>query len=178
MSSPFGDGRQSFCKSLVLNGMDNYLHRLRVVIFVCCAVWARVGFALCVTSEKANLRAQPSSKAPLSWTVGRFMPLLEIEKKGAWYQVEDLDGERHWIHQGLVSKQIKCLAVKSSKAALRTGPGTGNPYASPAFVGKYYSFRRIEFSPPWYQVSDPDGDQFWVHENLVWAPLKRVKMSF
>lgn len=134
--------------------------------------------SLCVTAEKANLRSQPKSSATLSWVVGKYMPLIEVSKKGAWYQVEDLDGEQHWVHQSLVSKKLKCFAVKATKAALRKGPGTQHGYAAPAFVGKYYSFKRVEFSPPWFQVSDTDGDLFWIHEKLVWAPTKRVRLAF
>lgn len=134
--------------------------------------------ALCVKASNANLRKGPGSKHPVSWQVGKFTPLLELQYKNGWYKVRDMDGEIHWIYKSLVTKSYQCMMVKVSMAALRKGPGLDQAYAELPSVGRYYSFRRVGFEPPWYGVEDDAGGRYWIHENLVWRPLKRQTISF
>lgn len=106
------------------------------------------------------------------------MPLLDIEQKGGWYKVKDLDGEIHWVYSTLVSRSHQCLVIKSSRASLRTGPGSKYPNAKLRSADKYTPFKKLDSEGPWYLVEDVDGSQFWVHENLTWRALKVQKIGF
>lgn len=141
-------------------------------------VFANIGFALCVTSSGTNMREGPGTNYPITWQVSRFTPLLEVERKGGWYKVRDMDGDVHWIYRTLVTNSIQCLSIRASAASLRTGPGTQHSYAELPSVGKYYPFKKIDFNPPWYRIQDDKGGKYWVHESLVWRPMKRQTISF
>lgn len=134
--------------------------------------------ALCIKAAGTNLRKGPGTKFPISWQVTRFTPLLDVGRKGGWYKVRDLDGEIHWVYKTLVSQNVQCLAVRATIASLRTGPGTQHPYADLPSVGKYYPFKKIGFEPPWYRVEDDKGGRYWIHESLVWRPMKRQSITF
>lgn len=139
---------------------------------------ARVAFALCVSVEQANLRTGPGAKHPVSWTVGRYMPLVSLSKNGAWYEVEDMDGEKHWVHQSSVSSSLQCLAVKSRSANLRVGPGAQHALAEYRQIDRYTPLRRYELESGWYKVLAPDGQHYWIHESATWRPTKVMNINF
>ncbi len=106
------------------------------------------------------------------------MPLVELDKKGSWIKVSDLDGVTHWAPAAALTNRFQCLAIKVNQATLRIGPGYDQPPAELPSVGKYAAFKRIEFDPPWYLVEDEDRDVFWVHEKQVWKPLKVQSLTY
>ncbi len=64
---------------------------------------------LCVKVLEANLRSSPDPNSPITWTVGKFTPLVRLEKKGSWYKVEDQDGDQHWVSARFVTTQYQRL---------------------------------------------------------------------
>lgn len=136
------------------------------------------GFALCVSSDIANLRSGPGQSYPVSLTVGKYTPLLEIKLNKGWYKVKDLDGTIHWVYNNLVSKRMKCVAVKTNKANLRTGPGTKFPFAAYQIADKYFPFKRINQKEDWYHLIDASGNKFWLHDSTLWRPRKISSFQF
>jgi len=132
--------------------------------------------ALCVSVSKAHLRKGPGTQFPKTWTVGRYMPLVRLDRKGRWYKVKDLDGEEHWLHSRLVTTQYKCLAVKVREANLRQSPG--GPRAEYRSADKYSAFQRIRQKEAWYYVKDSYGQKFWIHKNTVWRPIKVIRLNY
>ena len=134
--------------------------------------------ALCVVAEVANLRAGPGTNFKVSWVVGKYMPLLKVGSSKGWYKVVDLEGQEHWVFPGLVSQRTKCVAVKRSKVSLRTGPGNKFPKAAYVYADRYTPFKRLTKKNAWYQVIDPSGNKFWVHEDNLWRPVRVTNVSF
>ncbi len=134
--------------------------------------------ALCVSADLANLRGGPGKKYKLTWTVGKYMPLLKVGYKKGWYRVKDIDGAVHWVHQSLVSKRFKCVAVKSKKVNLRTGPGTKFSYAAYQSADRYFPFKKINHRNEWLQLIDASGNKVWAHENTLWRARKVSNISF
>lgn len=134
--------------------------------------------ALCVSSDVANLRGGPGPSFPVTWTVGKYTPLVEVDGKNGWYKVKDMEGEIHWIYRNLVSKRLKCVSVKVKRANLRTGPGTKFPYAAYQVADKYFPFKRINQKDDWYHLVDASGNKFWLHESTLWRPRKVSNISF
>jgi uncharacterized protein YgiM (DUF1202 family) len=135
--------------------------------------------ALCVITEKANLRAGPGPNFKLTWTVPKYTPLLEVDKKGSWYEVEDQDGEKHWVYASNVSKKIQCVAVQVGSANLRRGPGPEHGVGDIWKVDKYTPFQRVDISDNgWYQVEAPWGGQYWLSPSLVWRPVRVRGISY
>lgn len=135
-------------------------------------------FALCVTATQANLRATPSSKGKLVWTVGKYMPLLEVDQKGPWIQVKDLDGKRMWIYGSLVSDDIDCAVIKVSKSSLRRRPNSKAGKTPLMFAYKYAPFKKIERDGAWLHLQDNYGFKHWVYENNLWEPLEYTRVTY
>lgn len=124
--------------------------------------------ALCIKTKKANLRKGPGVKHEKLWEVLKYMPLQKIARKGAWYQVKDLDGDTYWAHQKLFTKKFRCAVIKQNKTNLRTGPGTKHKAVQWSPVNKYFSLKVMRVKNEWVEVMDAAGDRAWVHRPLVW----------
>ncbi len=124
--------------------------------------------ALCIKTKKANLRKGPGVKHEKLWEVLKYMPLQKVARKGAWYQVKDLDGDVYWAHQKLFTKKFKCAVIKQDKTNLRTGPGTKHKAVEWSPVNKYFSMKVMRVKNNWVEVMDAAGDKAWVHRPLIW----------
>lgn len=135
--------------------------------------------ALCVSATQANLRSGPSAKSAVTLSVGKFTPLLELDKKGRWYKVKDVDGAVHWVYSSLVTSRIQCLIIKVSTANIRTGPGSQHPLAPYPIANRYFAFKKLDSDEAWLKIQSPSGKgPFWVHENLVWRALRVQSIGF
>lgn len=131
----------------------------------------------CVKAWQANLRKGPSSQYKKSWVVGQYMPLLRIKKNGAWVQVKDMDGEKHWAHQSLLTRQISCVVVKSDFAYLRKGPSNKAAKHEMGLAEKYTSFKKVDERTHWVQVEDSNKRRFWVYRKNLWEAKRTSKIN-
>jgi len=143
-----------------------------------------VGWAnsLCVSSYQAELRSEPGRKSKVTWVVGRYTPLVGIERKGRWWKVQDIDGQTHWVSSKSVTSKFRCVAVRSQVTTLRTGPSANTNPAKLRTVDKYTSFKRVdsgdEDTEGWYRVEDETGARFWVSSKNVWRPVTISQIGF
>ena len=138
------------------------------VVFLFAALMAVEAKALCVSSKRANLRVSPSTSAAKTWNVVRYMPLRRVGGKKGWSQVQDVDGDKHWVYNRLVTKKIKCAVIKTKRANLRTAPG-GKIHPKYSSAEKYVTFRFVKQKGGWAQVQDEDGSKYWVARKLIWV---------
>lgn len=103
---------------------------------------------------------------------------MEIQKKRGWTQVEDLDGEKHWVESKYVSSRGSCVAVVAKSANLRVRPDSNAPRSELPFVEKYAAFRKVDRDGAWVKVQDEYKGTYWVHENLIWIPMIRSQLFF
>ncbi len=136
--------------------------------------------ALCVSASRAHLRSRPSTKSTITLSVGKYTPLLEVEKRGSWYKVKDVDGVTHWVYSRLVTRRIQCLIVKVSEANIRSGPSHRAPLARYPIANRYFAFKKLDSNEAWLRVQAPSGKggPLWVHENLVWQAFKVQTIGF
>lgn len=134
--------------------------------------------ALCVNTDRVKMRTKPDAKAKVSWTVPKFMPLLQVDKKGAWVQVKDVDGSKHWIHAKYVSAKVDCAVIKSKQANLRSGPGTQFGPTELGVVRKYATFQKVGRDEDWLKLKDDYGQVHWAHEATLWEPRAKMRVSF
>ena len=127
--------------------------------------------AVCVTSDRANLRQGPSIQAEKTWEVYKFMPFRQLEKKRDWVKVKDLDGDLHWIHAPLVTENKPCAVVKTEYANLRQGPGTHYPQKNKAT--KYTGLELLKVQGDWARVRAEDNQIYWVSKDLLWINKER-----
>lgn len=126
--------------------------------------------ALCVSTQKANLRAGPGTNYRIVWEVYKYMPFKKIgvSLSGDWYGVKDVDGDVNWIHKSLLTSRYRCAVVKTEEVNVRTGPGTGYSkcFFSPA--KRYYSYKVLKRKGMWVRVKDEQGNIGWIHRNYLW----------
>lgn len=133
---------------------------------------------VCVSRSRASLRSGPGANHTVTWVVARYMPFLQVAKKGPWLKVQDLDGEFHWINKNQVSSSLSCAVVKTKTAKLRRGPGHDQPLAGLSSVDRYTPFQKIDRDDEWIKVRDDYRGTYWVHETNVWIPLSRTSIHF
>ena len=124
------------------------------------------------------MRSKPSTKGAIVWTVGKYMPLLQVGSKGGWLKVKDLDGKVMWIFKSLVSSRIDCAVIRKPTSILRTGPGTAKPATPLARAHKYTPFKKLDRDGPWLHLQDDYGRKHWTYETNVWEPLEYSKLSY
>lgn len=126
--------------------------------------------ALCVSAQKANLRAGPGTNYEIAWEVYKYMPFSKVgvSLSGDWYAVRDVDGDVNWIHKRLVTNRYRCAVVKIQEVNVRTGPGTNYSKSTLSLAKKYYSFKILQRRGIWIKVKDDMGNIGWIHKNYLW----------
>jgi SH3-like domain-containing protein len=147
------------------------MKKLYVALYIILSVFIlRSANALCVKTDKANLRTGPGKNFEKIWEVYRYMPFVKVGSSlsGEWYAVKDIDGDVNWIRKRLLTDKYRCAVVKKEEVNVRTGPGTNysKGFLSPA--RKYYSFRVLKIKGPWVKVRDDRGGVGWIYRNFLW----------
>lgn len=161
-----------------------YIHHALIKVGV--ATFAVIGLlpitasALCVDQSVANLRRGPSTKFPITWKVGKYMPLKEIGRKGGWIRVKDLDGSIHWAHRSIfdMKKSFQCVAVKSNYTNLRRRPSAKAALAEMSSADKYSPFKDLDRDGNWIRVVDDYGNKAWIYSGNLWRPTGYLKLNF
>jgi SH3-like domain-containing protein len=148
------------------------------ILYVFSFGFISMAHALCVTSSKTNLRSGPGPSHPVTWTVAKYTPLIEVTRKGNWIEVEDQDGENHWVYRPNVTSKMVCVSVRVPVAKLRKSPGAQGEVAELKQVDKYTPFKRVDAQDEWYEVESSWGETFWVHESTMWRPIRVSKVKF
>jgi SH3-like domain-containing protein len=146
------------------------MKRILVINFIVIIsfVISNAAYAICVTSSEANLRSGPGTKHEKTWEVFKYMPFKRLSKKGNWYRVQDVDGDKHWIYKKLVTDKFNCAVVKVEKANVRSGPGTKYKETSFSPSLKYDSYKVLKRKGEWVKVHDEFGDEGWIFRKLLW----------
>lgn len=133
---------------------------------------------VCVTASKVTMRAEPNAKAPVTWVVTKNMPLMRLIRKGSWTQVEDVDGEKHWLPSNSVSGRVPCAVVKVKVAKLRRAPSLTAPLAEMTIADKYTPFRRVGGEGEFIEVLDEYNERYWISDRAIWYPVKKMEITF
>ena len=123
--------------------------------------------SFCVSAARANLRAGPGKNFRITWEVNRYMPLVQVDKKGRWLKVKDVDGDTHWVFETLVNAGLDCVTISKLRANIRKSPSARSEKLYT--VEKYTSFKRVGAKPKWVQIEFAKK-KMWVYYTLVWPP--------
>jgi len=143
--------------------MKRYLFPLAIVLLLICRN-AAPAERLAVTGSVANIRSGPGTEHRILWKVGKYYPLLILERSGKWLRFRDFEGDEGWIHESLAGKVATVITKGTSN--IRSGPGTS--FKVLATIGKGIPFKVIERKGDWIHIEHADGDKGWIHKNLVW----------
>ena len=120
---------------------------------------------LAVSAPVANIRSGPGTRHSVLWKVQKFFPLIVIDKSGEWYQFEDFEGDRGWVHRSLVDN-TPTVITKNDQCNIRSGPGTSHEILFT--VEKGIPFKVLKREGSWIHIEHSDGDKGWIHKALVW----------
>ena len=119
----------------------------------------------CINKAIANVRSGPGTDYDIKWKVEKYHPVIILKKQGDWYQFEDFEKDRAWIHESLLGKENAVITIKDD-CNVRSGPGTNNGIVFKVVRG--VPFKVLGKKESWYKVKHADGDQGWIHKTLVW----------
>jgi len=119
-----------------------------------------------VTKDGVNVRTGPSTSNPVYMELFEGYPLKVVDKKGDWFKITDFENDSGWIYSPLVEKRDTVIVNASSRANMRSGPGTGN--AIVATLERGVVLELLERRNKWVRVKHASGTQGWIYAPLVW----------
>jgi uncharacterized protein YgiM (DUF1202 family) len=119
----------------------------------------------CVNKPIANVRSGPGTDYDIKWKVEKYHPVIILKKQGDWYQFEDFEKDKAWIHESMLDKKKSVITIKDD-CNVRAGAGT--KYDIVFKVVRGVPFEVLGEKESWYKVKHADGDQGWIHKTLVW----------
>ncbi|WP_417283624.1 SH3 domain-containing protein [Comamonas sp.] len=119
-----------------------------------------------IKGSTANVRATPSTRAPVRWELSKGYPLQVIKHQGSWLRVKDNEATLGWVHQGVTGKAAH-MVVTAPTANLRAGPGQNHRRVARLEQGDV--LRTLKKQGGWVQVQRSNGASGWVAGNLVWG---------
>lgn len=141
-------------------------------------LWAQAQ-AFCVNKSGTKLYSQASTKAAVSWKVPKHMPLFGTGKKQkGMVEVNDVDGQLHWVKRSELSSRSNCVVVKTNSTVMRSGPGKKFEPVYLGVVDRYAAFEDLGGEDGWTQVQDETGMKAWINLDHTWKPTKKYRMSF
>ncbi len=120
---------------------------------------------LAVSAAIANIRSGPGKAFDVIWKVEKYYPVIVLEKRDAWYKIQDFEGDKGWLHNSLLDK-TETVVVKKNDCNVRSGPGTDFPVVFRAKSG--VPFQCLKTKGPWLNIRHADGDDGWIHRSLTW----------
>lgn len=119
-----------------------------------------------VTKDGVNVRTGPSTSNPVYMELFQGYPLKVVDKKGDWLKIVDFEDDSGWIYSPLVEKRNTVIVNASSRANMRSGPGTGN--AVVATLERGVVLELLERQDKWVKVQHASGTEGWIYAPLLW----------
>ncbi len=118
------------------------------------------------TTSSVNLRLGPSTEEPVIKLLPAGTTVMQIDKRGEWYEVQTSEGTLGFAHEsGFASGQNKIYTATS--ANVRYGPSTD--YRVIRTLPEKTELTRLEQRDDWIYVQLASGEKGWVHKDLVSA---------
>jgi SH3-like domain-containing protein len=142
------------------------------IIFTILTILLSGTYSECVDKEGVLFRSRRNNKAPITWQVRKYMPVVPVNKivyKGGWLKIKDMDGDIHWVKSKFITTDYHCVVVKNGPAPIKTEPTMESPdkYVEPA--EKYDTFKFIGAVKGWINVEDIHGDTGWIPYEYLWT---------
>ena len=126
-------------------------------------VTAAKGNFASVLNNGVYVRSGPSSEYRIIRSVNRGYPVEIVERQGDWAHIQDYLESEGWVHGSLLGANNSVM-VTTTKANLRSGPGTNNPIVDKIDYGTVLWVKDI--SNDWYRVETRDSRAGWLHQEF------------
>jgi len=124
-----------------------------------------------VLKNGVYVRSGPSSEYRIIRSINRGYPVEIIERQGDWVHIQDYLESEGWVYGSLLEANNSVI-VTTTKANLRSGPGTNNPIVGKIDYGTVLWVRDI--NNEWYRVETRDSLAGWLHHQLIWPPVHEI----
>ena len=137
------------------------------IAFVFVILFSNIALAerLAVSSSVANIRTGPGENYSILWKVGKYYPVLIMERSGDWFKIRNYEGHEGWIDSSLVGN-IATVITKTAKCNIRSAPSTFE--SKLVTVNKGVPFKVIRDKGEWLNIKHSGGLIGWIHKSLVW----------
>ena len=135
------------------------------------SVTAAKGNFASVLKNGVYVRSGPSSEYRIIRSVNRGYPVEIVERQGDWAHIQDYLKSEGWVYGSLLGTNNSVI-VTTTKAILRSGPGTDNPIVDKINYGTVLWVKDI--SNEWYRVETRDSLAGWLHHQLIWPPVYEI----
>ncbi|PIE55702.1 MAG: peptide-binding protein [Desulfobulbus propionicus] len=125
---------------------------------------ALAGDYVSVAKNSVNVRSGPDTSYKVLYELPIDYPLSVMSRKGQWLKVVDVDGDKGWIYEKLVSN-TPFVIVTSKECNIRSGPGTDTSIVGT--VVKDVLLKKEGSKGDWIRISHAQVEG-WIHRNLVW----------
>lgn len=113
--------------------------------------------AACVSSHKANIRAEAQASSQLITTLRKYTPISILETKSNWLKVKGYNFEG-WIYNSLIDTSYNCMTIKKmSNLACSTYGKTIKRE-----VSYLENFKIIRMKIGCNYVQDQYGKRYWI----------------
>jgi SH3-like domain-containing protein len=120
-------------------------------------------------SDDVNMRVGPAERYPVKWIYKRRELPVKIEGEfDVWREVEDMDGEKGWMHQATLTGRRTFVITGTENRILRADPSeTASPVAvlKPGVIGR---IRSCDAGRAWCQVQVQDY-RGWLQRGDFWG---------
>lgn len=124
---------------------------------------------------KVNWRVGPSKESERKFEVDQpdFNPLLILDRKGEYVQIQDFDKDQGWIHVSMLTTEPYCIVTKDV-AEIRNSPADNQPVRFRAV--KRVVLEVMTNKDGWLEVRHKDGNSGWIKADEVWGISRVTKM--
>ncbi len=120
-----------------------------------------------LAADEVNMRVGPSERFRIDWVYRREgLPVKVIRLQQGWRLIEEVDGTRGWVFNGLLSLERHAVVVGEGLAELRSAPSDGselNWNVEPGVVGTLGDCKQ-----GWCEFAT-DGRSGWILEARLWG---------
>lgn len=113
----------------------------------------------------ANIRSGPSMQDKVLRYVSAGFPLMVVDRKDGWSQVEDFSKRKGWVADRLLAENNSVI-VKIPKELVRREPNMNALIVQDVEYG--ITMQVEEMHGSWVKVSDMEGLAGWIPRTSVW----------
>lgn len=122
-----------------------------------------------INIDKINVRQGPGEQYEILMTFNKGYPVKVLDHGNGWLKISDVDGDRGWITQKLVSFDPYVI-TKLDTCNVREGIGTDKPIVFTA--EKNVLLKVLAEKEGWLHVKHQDGDEGWMSAKVVFGWLE------
>ena len=123
-------------------------------------------YFMSLKNNEVNLRHGPSFDYPIKFVYKKkHLPIIIIDKSGAWRKIKDLKNNSGWIHISQLSKNRSAINIKNNSIIYKNPTTFSRPLAK---LEKGRLVLGIKCNDKWCKVKSGSYNG-WVEKKILWG---------